>query len=312
MFQTINERLAELKAKQRQKANWEQRVNALTQELQRATRERDQWAEQLDREQKDVDRLTGISLGALVYTLLGKKEARLSQEEAEVLQAKLKYEEAADTAADLESELTELQRQLAVVRYIDSDIAAAMEEKTKLILNASPALAAGLASLTDQESETQASMKELQEAVSAGRSVISALNRAEDRLNSAKNWGTYDMLGGGFISTAVKHGRIDEARSAIHAAQNSLRRFQTELKDVQRDVNIHIDIGGLLTFADYFFDGLITDWIVQGRIKDSIDQVSRKRSQISRIVSELEGECRKTEAKLRELQRQRESLIENA
>jgi hypothetical protein len=169
-----------------------------------------------------------------------------------------------------------------------------------------------LQSLTDEETEEQANLKELQEAVTAGQSVLRALDRARERMESARNWGAYDMLGGGVIATAVKHSRIDDARSAIHAAQSSLRRFQTELKDVQRDVNMQIEIGGLLTFADFFFDNIITDWFVQGRINESLKQIGDKRAQISRIVSELETASRRTQAKLAELQRRRVELIEQA
>jgi len=312
MYRELNERLAELKRRQRQKANLEKRVRDLTDELASRTRDRDQWEERLRKEQKDVDRLKSISFGALFYSLLGRKTEKLSAEEAELLQAKLKYEEAAATVNDLEAELAELQRELAGLRSVDAEIKAVLEEKRKLILETNPSLAAELQLLTDQEAEERANLKELQEAVSAGRSVIGALDRARDRLQSARNWGRYDMLGGGMIATAVKHSRIDDARSAIHTAQTSLRRFQTELKDVQRDVNVRIEIGGLLTFADYFFDGLITDWIVQGRIHQSLKQVSEKRSQISRIVEELEALCRQTESKLQELQRRRSALIENA
>ena len=312
MYRELNERLAELKRRQRQKANLEKRVRDLTDELASRTRDRDQWEERLRKEQKDVDRLKSISFGALFYSLLGRKTEKLSAEEAELLQAKLKYEEAAETADDLEAELAELQRELAGLRSVDAEIKAVLEEKRKLILETNPSLAAELQLLTDQEAEERANLKELQEAVSAGRSVIGALDRARDRLQSARNWGRYDMLGGGMIATAVKHSRIDDARSAIHTAQTSLRRFQTELKDVQSDVNVRIEIGGLLTFADYFFDGLITDWIVQGRIHQSLKQVSEKRSQISRIVEELEALCRQTESRLQELQRRRSALIENA
>jgi len=312
MFREINERLAELRGRQRRKANLEKRVRDLTDELARAKRERDQWAERLRKEQKDVDRLKSISLGALFYSLIGRKAEKLTKEEAELLQVKLKYEEASETVNDLEAELAELTRELAVLRSVDAEIRMVLEEKKKLIRETDPSLAAELQRISDQEAEEQANLKELREAAAAGRSVIGALDRARDRLQSARNWGAYDMLGGGMIATAVKHSRIDEARSAIHAAQSSLRRFQTELKDVQRDVNVRIEIGGLLTFADYFFDGLITDWIVQGRIRQSLDQVDEKRSQISRIVAELEALSRQTESKLQELGRKRAALIENA
>jgi len=161
-------------------------------------------------------------------------------------------------------------------------------------------------------SKEKAELLQVREAAATGCSVLDALDRARNRLQSARIWGTYDVLGGGVIATAVKHSRIDEARSAIHAAQSGLRRFQTELQDVQRDVNVQIEIGGLLTFTDYFFDGLITDWIVQGRIHESLKQINKKRSQIGRIVAELERLCRETESKLQELERRRIALIENA
>lgn len=312
MFQEWNERLAELKNKQRHRTNWSKRETELQQELQRAVIVRDRLEEELRKEERDVERLNSLTLGALFYALIGKKREKLTQEEEEALQARIRYEEARDNVSDLEAELAEIKRNLAEVRYVDSDIDAVMREKKRVIESHLPALAAELQSITDMETEAGADRKELQEAVAAGKAVLSALDRAAERLGSAQNWGTYDMLGGGMIATSVKHRRIDEARSSIHTAQNRLRRFQSELKDVQKDVRIQIDIGGMLTFADYFFDGFITDWIVQGKIKESLGQVRDKRSKIGRIVSGLETELRRTESELAELARRRTQLIETA
>jgi Chromosome segregation ATPases len=312
MFQEWNERLAELKNKQRHRTNWSKRETELQQELQRAVIVRDRLEEELRKEERDVERLNSLTLGALFYALIGKKREKLTEEEEEALQARIRYEEARDNVSDLEAELAEIKRNLAEVRYVDSDIDAVMREKKRVIESHLPALAAELQSITDMETEAGADRKELQEAVAAGKAVLSALDRAAERLGSAQNWGTYDMLGGGMIATSVKHRRIDEARSSIHTAQNRLRRFQSELKDVQKDVRIQIDIGGMLTFADYFFDGFITDWIVQGKIKESLGQVRDKRSKIRRIVSGLETELRRTESELAELARRRTQLIETA
>lgn len=312
MLQAFNDRISDLKTKQRQKANWIIQQEVLFEEQKRKTHERDQWAEQLREEQEDVDRLKGISLGALFYSMVGKKEEKLTQEEAELLQAKLKYDEAADTVQDLEKELSEIEQELTSVRYVEADIESVMREKEQHIYKEHPALASELELLSGEETEVQADAKELKEAVNAGRSVMSALDQAADLLESAKNWGTYDMLGGGLIATAAKHDRIDNARTAIHTAQNRLSRFQAELKDVERDVHISVDISGMLTFADYFFDGFIMDWVVQGRINDAMAQVDSRRQQIRRILSELDTELRKKEIQLQELQRRQTSLIEHA
>ncbi|GBG11659.1 hypothetical protein PAT3040_06494 [Paenibacillus agaridevorans] len=312
MLQHYNDRLAELKKQQRQKSNWTASREQLKVSLANAKEDLGRLEAWLQEEQRDVDRLKKLSLGGLFYSLIGKKKEKLSEEEAELLQAKLQYDEASDTVSDLEKELADIEANLAPVRYVESDIEAAMREKEKHIYDAHPALASELKLWSDEEAETEADAKELREAVNAGRSVISSLDRASERLQSARNWGTADMLGGGLLTTMAKHGHIDDARSAIHSAQSSLRRFEKELKDVQRDVGITIDIGSMMTFADYFFDGFLMDWVVQGRIKDAAESVREKRALIRRIVAELETELGAKDRKLAELRRRQSSLIEQA
>lgn len=42
--------------------------------------------------------------------------------------------------------------------------------------------------------------REMQEAVQAGERALQSLYAARDKLGSARNWGIFDMLGGGFIT----------------------------------------------------------------------------------------------------------------
>jgi hypothetical protein len=113
--------------------------------------------------------------------------------------------------------------------------------------------------LSEQEGDIKAYLSELREAITAGTSVTQALNSAIQSLKSAKGWGTFDLLGGGMISDAVKHNHIDHAKEYIHQAQSSMRNFQKELLDINEEANMQVDISGLLKFADFFFDGLIAD-----------------------------------------------------
>ena len=68
-----------------------------------------------------------------------------------------------------------------------------------------------------------------------------------------------------------------------------LRIFQKELRDVEAIQNQHIDIGGFLTFADFFFDGLIADWMVQSKIQNARKQVADAISQVEWILGSLRG-----------------------
>ena len=134
-------------------------------------------------------------------------------------------------------------------------------------------------------------IREINEARMAGREALSALERAGEELHSAKNWGIWDMLGGGFLSTMVKHSKIDDASELMELAQSKLQRFQKELMDVQVPARFRVEIGNFLTFADFFFDGLIADWMVQSRIGEAQEQVEeaiRRVREALRILDDME------------------------
>ena len=105
--------------------------------------------------------------------------------------------------------------------------------------------------------------KELREAREAGARALNSLREAKQHMDSARGWGIFDMLGGGTLSTLIKHSRMDDARRFVEEAQYDLRAFQRELADV-RLPDVHID--GFMTFADFFFDGFLADFLVQRRI----------------------------------------------
>ncbi len=136
---------------------------------------------------------------------------------------------------------------------------------------------------------TEAKVKEIDEAIAAGREVLEELERAIESLESARKWGIWDMLGGGFFSTFIKHSRINKGRESIDNVHRLMRRFKKELADVQGLGALKIDIDDFATFADYFLDGFIVDWIVQTKINDALAQARQARAKVFRVVSELEG-----------------------
>ena len=54
--------------------------------------------------------------------------------------------------------------------------------------------------------------KEIQEAIQAANHALACLSQADTYLQSAKNWGLFDMLGGGALTTFFKHSKMDDAR----------------------------------------------------------------------------------------------------
>lgn len=129
---------------------------------------------------------------------------------------------------------------------------------------------------------------EMNEAIIAGKKALNTMKGAKDALNSASNWGIADLLGGGFIVDMVKHSKLEDAAEKMEEARCQLDIFQCELKDVKLPYNLTIQIDDFLTFADFFFDGIVADWLVQSRINDAKDELNNAIERVEQMVSDLQ------------------------
>jgi len=129
--------------------------------------------------------------------------------------------------------------------------------------------------------------KEVNEALQAINTTLGYLLAAKDYLNSARSWGIFDMVGGGFFSTLIKHNKMNDAKICLTKAKNSVLQLKKELSDVNEHLNVDVKIGDFLSFADFFFDGVITDWLVQSRISDARKQVDQAILQLETIKKSL-------------------------
>ena len=131
--------------------------------------------------------------------------------------------------------------------------------------------------------------QEIREAIRAADDALMCLNDARQCLQSAGNWGIMDMLGGGILSTFIKHNKMGRAEQQLADARSALRRFAGELRDVESVVDVDLRIDDFLSFADYFFDGLIADWMMQKRINDAKRQVTEAINRVGQIRARLQG-----------------------
>lgn len=132
-------------------------------------------------------------------------------------------------------------------------------------------------------------MKEVHEAIYAGERALSSLRIAQDELGRAKTWGIVDLLGGGLITDMIKHSKMDRASSYMETAKHDLGVFQRELRDVTVHTDLQINVGGFLKFADFFFDGIVADYLVQSKISDAKKEVDKAIRQVEDILADLRG-----------------------
>lgn len=130
--------------------------------------------------------------------------------------------------------------------------------------------------------------REIQEARVVAKEVLTLLGEVDRHLKSARNWGFYDMLGGGLLSSWIKHGKIDKAEALLRRVASKLQRLQEELSDVYVGLGPQVNISGFERFMDIAFDNIISDWMVQSKIHDSLAQVARVRAEVEQVLRTLD------------------------
>ena len=131
--------------------------------------------------------------------------------------------------------------------------------------------------------------KEVKEAISAGERARSIAEETLEGLQSAKNWCMVDLIVGCIMSDVIKYDKLKSVKDRTSALQMALRTFRTELSDVSSRIEgpLQVEVGEFLHFADYFFDGIFTDWMVYDKIKVSKERAEQTYSQIQGILEQL-------------------------
>ena len=264
-------------------------------------------------EQEDVEKLEGRSLANYFFQVVGKLDEKLDQERKEAYAAKVKLDAAERELAGIESDISEIQGQLNEIRVAEAQYKDELERKRATLRASGTATGDQIIELEQRIAAMEAQKREIKEAISAGYSARGTADRILSELNSADGWNTWDMFGGGGIITHMaKHSHLDSAQDLVSELQSKLRRFKTELADIQITANMQVNVDGFLRFADYFFDGLFADWAVGDKISQSMNSVSSTKCQISRTLDKLNSMEQAADRNIVSLKQQLDDLIVKA
>ena len=110
-------------------------------------------------------------------------------------------------------------------------------------------------------------VKEKDEAIRAGERALGSLSEALRELEGARTWGVIDMLGGSFLSSVIKRGRMNHAQESLNRSDRELETFSRELRDVESIAHINVSTHDILGLADLFYENFLVDLLMQNRIK---------------------------------------------
>lgn len=237
----------------------------------------------LRKENEDVEKLEYMNISSFFYYLTRTKENKLSKEKEEAYQAKLKYDSFILQFNTIQKDILYYESKLKEINECEIQYHELYESKLNDIKTTNP----NIEQLENDYISSQNKIKELNEAIHVGEIALKTANKISIKLDKAKSWSTYDLIGGGGIGDLVKHGHLDDAQNLINELQAQLNRFKCELYDVKVEFNVKIEIDQFLKFADYWFDSIFADYSVLDRIKNAINQINTTQTSITNVLNHL-------------------------
>lgn len=310
MFEKLNEELMEVKEKMWERQKLENRRSQLRVEIEKQSKMLSDFQYEMEKEKSDVEELEKMSVATLVYTILGSKNKKLKKETEEFIRARIKYEEYNNLLEELKAEEDKLSIGIMNIGNIEQKYIEIKNQKEKLLMETEDPLKHKLVAITEELIAAKDEQREYKEAVSAGRTVLFEMGKLIESLNSASNWGAIDILGGGMLPTAVKHSHIDSAKECAYRINKYMGQFKRELKDINIDNSMEVNLTSFESFGDYFFDGFFMDYIVQNKIEASLNSAEALKRKLQILISNMDSTLRKIDAKVNELNNKRINFIE--
>ncbi|MBO5294947.1 MAG: hypothetical protein J6B71_06890 [Clostridia bacterium] len=202
-----------------------------TELLTRSLREK----EQLEYERGDVEALEGNSLKSIFYSVIGKKEERLEQEEYERDEAQRKYEATLAELSEVDREIKRIEKELRALKKAEQDYRRLVKEQSERLDAIEPLLSdadsVSLKSLRKSMEACRQRQETYIKALDEGRTLIRYGENVIESLLSAKDDRMMDR-------DLAAYAEIDEAAERFQVFRRQLERFQ---KTLSSETPIEVD-----------------------------------------------------------------------
>lgn len=264
-----------------------------------------------DKEQADIKKLEGKTFAAFFYGMIGKLDERLTIERAEALAAQAKLESAENELQEIRNTISKHEAELQALSGCDEQYAALLREKRSAIKESANPQAAEILRIEEEIAAAEYRLKEINEALDAGDDANECAKDVLCELNSAEEWGTYDVVGGGLVAGIAKHSHLDNAQKKLWYMRENIEQFRTEISDVEIHADLLVSVDSFSQFADIVFDDIFSDFYMLDQIKNSISQVRHVIAQINDVIRSLRDAKNGLETEIEKLNEEHDNLLVN-
>ena len=142
-----------------------------------------------------------------------------------------------------------------------------------------------------------------------GQVSITSISRVLKFLKEAEKWGQWDMYNKSGYYDHLKHTAVDKAVDEAYRAKMHLTQYKNELADIGMHNNFALHVESFTKFTDIFFDNLISDWLVQRKIKNVYSNVSAVHDKVNSIQQILQKDFNGMDEKIAHLEDQKNKIL---
>jgi len=269
----------------------------------------------MKKEFEEYDAMEGKSIKGFFYSVLGSKEDQIEKERQEYIQASLEYEESRKAIDMLSYEIEVLESKASKLSQIEAEYKVLIKKREKELLKDPSGAGHTLRKIVEQRRFNEQVQHEIKQAEKAGVRSLELLQQMIRHLQAARNWGNWDMYGKGRMASYNKQGAVDRAKESAYRVRHQLNIYQKELADIygnRQQFNFNFNIESINSFTDIFFDNLITDWIIQQKINNSLNSVKTIHDKVLRIQQNLAQEYQTIKKENRQLDSDYKRTIEES
>jgi len=274
--------------------------------------ERASLEKRLTKELKDVEKLEGTSVKSLFYKVLGSKEQQLDKERQEYLQVSLKHSEHLKSLDLITFEKEVIEKKLHNIDALRLELESLKKTREKEILSTPSALRNELHSIIKEQETYSDVIFRLEETLKVGEASLQSLSKVINHFRKAKDWGNWDMGSKrSYHYGRMKHNAIDNAVNESHRSNLLLKSFNQSLAKVGYNAGkMNIGFQSFSGFMDVLFDNLISDWIVQSKIKNALTNTEAVADRVSSILQTINNDIKGAINKKEQLSEHSERLLE--
>jgi len=253
------------------------------------------------------EKLDAINIRNLFSKILGNDKKQFERERQYYLINVLKTQEIEERINSKKFELQVLNEQLKSLNSIDEMYEKALADKKYLLRTKNKAIGDDIILLEIEIRKQSSIRKEINEAIEAGNKVINELDQLKDSLEVIKHWGQSVLTYVGFKEKQYLKSMIVHVRNV----NISLDNFMDELNDVSLHYKIDYFqfIQRISRFLEHFYDGLISDWIINKKMQVSKNLVFETEEKIIRMIKMLNIDIEDSIEEEKQLNKKLEALL---